>query len=160
MNHNCEDTEALLSGYLDGELTQGDRQRVEIIMEDCENCAQTFEEMKKLRGEIGGIEYEHMTEAERIKLSEDSVTKAGENIGQMLVIGGLVLVYGVGAYVLCVDIITDAEFGRTGDVDDKVPLFLRIGLPALIIGLGILFTTVLIQRIKTSKTDPYNDVEI
>ena len=160
MNHNCEDTEALLSGYLDGELTQGDRQRVEIILEDCRDCAQTFEEMKKLRGEIGGIEYEHMTEFERIKLSEDSVTKAGENIGQMLVIGGLVLVYGVGAYVLCVDIITDAEFVRTGDDGDKVPLFLRIGLPALIIGLGILFTTVLVQRIKTSKTDPYNDVEI
>ena len=160
MNHNYEDTEALLSGYLDGELTQGDRQRVEIILDDCQDCAQTFEEMKKLRGEIGGIEYEHMTESERIKLSEDSVTKTGENIGQMLVIGGLVLVYGVGAYVLCVDIITDAEFVRTGDDGDKVPLFLRIGLPALIIGLGILFTTVLVQRIKTSKTDPYNDVEI
>jgi len=62
--------------------------------------------------------------------------------------------------VLCVDIITDAEFVRTGDDGDKVPLFLRIGLPALIIGLGILFATVLVQRIKTSKTDPYNDVEI
>ena len=48
MNHNCEDTEALLSGYLDGELTQGDRQRVEVIMEDCQDCAQTFEDMKKL----------------------------------------------------------------------------------------------------------------
>ena len=160
MNHNCEDTEALLSGYLDGELTQGDRQRVEIIMEPCQDCAQTLEDMKKLRGEIGGIEYEHMPEAERLKSAKDPVAEAGMNIGQMLVIGGLVLVYGVGAYVLCVDIITDAEFGRTGDVDDKGPLFLRIGLPALIIGLGILFTTVLVQRIKTSKTDPYNDVEI
>ena len=160
MNHNCEDTEALLSGYLDGELTQGDRQRVEVIMEDCQDCAQTFEDMKKLRGEIGGIEYEHMTEAERLKAAKDPVTEASMNIGQMLVIGGLVLVYGVGAYVLCVDIITDAEFVRTGDDGDKVPLFLRIGLPALIIGLGILFATVLVQRIKTSKTDPYNDVEI
>ena len=34
MNHKCEDTETLLSGYIDGELTQGDRQRVEVIMED------------------------------------------------------------------------------------------------------------------------------
>ena len=160
MNHNCEDTEALLSGYLDGELTQSDRQRVEVIVEDCQNCAQTLEDMKKLRGEIGGIEYEHMTEAERLKAAKDPVTEAGMNIGQMLVIGGLVLVYGVGAYVLCVDIITDAEFVRTGDDRDKVPLFLRIGFPALIIGLGILFATVLAQRIKSSKTDPYNDVEI
>ena len=70
MNHNCEDTEALLSGYLDGELTQGDRQRVEVIIEDCQDCAQTLEDMKKLQGEIGGIEYEHMTEAERLKAAK------------------------------------------------------------------------------------------
>ena len=47
MKCNCEDIETLLSGYLDGELTQSDRQRVEVLMEDCEDCAKTFEEMKK-----------------------------------------------------------------------------------------------------------------
>ena len=93
MNHNCEDTEALLSGYLDGELTQGDRQRVEVIMEDCQDCAQTFEEMEKMRVEIGGIEYEHMTEAERLKAAKDPVAEAGASIGQVLVIGGFVIFY-------------------------------------------------------------------
>ena len=155
MKHNCEDIEALLSGYLDGALSQGDRQRLDLILEDCGDCARALTEMEGNRQNA-----EHVPEADRLKAAKDPVTEAGMNIGQMLVIGGLVLVYGVGAYVLCVDIITDAEFVRTGDDGDKVPVFLRIGLPALIIGLGILFTTVLVQRIKTSKTAPYNDVEI
>ena len=45
MNHDCNETEPLLSGYLDGELTQGDRQRVELILEDCAECARVFDEM-------------------------------------------------------------------------------------------------------------------
>ena len=150
MNHNCEDTEALLSGYLDGELTQGDRQRVEVIMEDCQDCAQTFEDMKKLRGEIGGIEYEHMTEAERLKAAKDPVAEAGASIGQILVIGGFIIFYG--------SLIYFALKGMLANPD--TPLFMKIGLPAILIGMGILFTSVIIDRIKASKTDPYNDVEI
>ena len=150
MNHNCEDTEALLSGYLDGELTQGDRQRVEVIMEDCQDCAQTFEDMKKLRGEIGGIEYEHMTEAERLKAAKDPVAEAGASIGQILVIGGFIIFYG--------SLIYFALKGMLANPD--TPLFMKIGLPAILIGMGILFTSVIIDRIKASKTDPYKDVEI
>ena len=150
MNHNCEDTEALLSGYLDGELTQGDRQRVEVIMEDCQDCAQTFEDMKKLRGEIGGIEYEHMTEAERLKAAKDPVAEAGASIGQILVIGGFIIFYGSCIYF--------ALKGMLANPD--TPLFMKIGLPAILIGMGILFTSVIIDRIKASKTDPYKDVEI
>ena len=82
MKCNCEDIETLLSGYLDGELTQSDRQRVEVLMEDCEDCAKTFEEMKKLRGEISGIEYEHMTEADRLKAVKDPVAQTGASLGQ------------------------------------------------------------------------------
>ena len=150
MNHNCEDTEALLSGYLDGELTQSDRQRVEVIVEDCQNCAQTLEDMKKLRGEIGGIEYEHMTEAERLKAAKDPVTEAGMNIGQMLVIGGFVIFYGTLIFFVLKGMLADED----------TPLFMKIGLPAIFIGMGILLTSVIIDRIKASKTDPYKDVEI
>ena len=39
MKHDCQETEPLISGYLDGELTQSDRQRVDLILEDCEQCS-------------------------------------------------------------------------------------------------------------------------
>ncbi len=150
MKHNCENTEALLSGYLDGELTQGDRQRVEVITEDCQDCAQTLEDMKKLRSEIGGIEYEHMTEAERLRAAKDPVAEAGANIGQVLVIGGFVIFYGTLIFFVLKGMLADED----------TPLFMKIGLPAIFIGMGILLTSVIIDRIKASKTDPYKDVEI
>ena len=160
MNHDCNETEPLLSGYLDGELTQGDRQRVELILEDCAECARVFDEMKKLRQHVGGIPYETMTETEKSKMSRSAEASVGASVGQVLFLAGLVLVYGVGAYWVCSDLITDAEFSKTGDAKDKVPMFIRIGVPALVIGLGILFFTVLLQRIKAAKTDKYTDVEI
>ena len=38
MKHDCQETEPLLSCYLDGKLTQSDRQRVDLILEDCRQC--------------------------------------------------------------------------------------------------------------------------
>ena len=101
MNHDCNEIEPLLSGYLDGELTQGDRQRVELILEDCAECVRVFKEMKKLRQQVGEIPYETMTAKEKTEMSQGAVASAGASVGQVLFIVGLVLVYGVGAYWVC-----------------------------------------------------------
>ena len=77
-----------------------------------------------------------------------------------MAIVGFILVYGVGAFWLCQELITDAEFARTADPKDKVPMFIRFGVPTMIIGIGILFFTVLFQRLKAAKTDKYIDVQI
>ena len=150
MKCNCEDIETLLSGYLDGELTQSDRQRVEVLMEDCEDCAKTFEEMKKLRGEISGIEYEYMTEADRLKAVKDPVAQTGASLGQILVIGGFIFFYGSCIYLALKEMLSDPD----------TPILIKIGLPAIFLGFGVLLTSVIIDRIKASKTDPYKDVEI
>ncbi len=39
-------------------------------------------------------------------------------------------------------------------------MFIRFGVPTMIIGIGILFFTVLFQRLKAAKTDKYIDVQI
>ena len=43
--------------------------------------------------------------------------------------------------------------------DPEVPWFVKVGLPALVIGLTLLFGTALTQRLKAVKTDKYKDVE-
>ena len=45
-------------------------------------------------------------------------------------------------------------------VDSEAPLFLRVGAPIMILGMGVLFFTVLFQRIKAAKTDKYRNVRI
>ena len=83
------------------------------------------------------------------KKSTDPATRAGTGAGQVLVIVGLVLVYGVGGYWFIGEIIRDPE----------AKLWIKIGVPTIVIGLTILFFTVLIQRMKAAETDKYIDVE-
>ena len=72
-------------------------------------------------------------------MSEKNLAESGSYIVQFLAIVGLILVYGVGAFWLCQELIIDAEFARTADPKGKVPMFIRFGVPTMIIGIGILF---------------------
>ena len=51
MQANCDRKfdEALLTGYLDGALTQADDQRVRIHLEECADCRRLSDELRELR---------------------------------------------------------------------------------------------------------------
>ena len=42
-----------LSGYLDGELTQQERQRVDLHLADCQDCAGMLRDLEDLRERMG-----------------------------------------------------------------------------------------------------------
>ena len=52
---NCHSVDELLSGYLDGELTQQERQRVEVHVGGCQHCLARLRELGKLRASIGNL---------------------------------------------------------------------------------------------------------
>ena len=93
-------------------------------------------------------------------MAEKETSTVGSNLGQILILVGLILVYGGGSVFLCWELITDGKFAETGDLDDRIPLYIRFGIPTLFIGFGLLFFTVLLQRIKAAKSDKYSDVQI
>jgi len=75
-------------------------------------------------------------------------------------LAGLILIYGVGIFWLSWEMVTDGKFVESGDSENKIPLFIRFGVPTLMIGIGILFFTVMFHRQKAAKTDKYIDVQI
>ena len=76
------------------------------------------------------------------------------SIGQFLVIVGLIILYGFGSFWVC------AELIKGGEDKDKIPMYIQYGVPVLFAGIGVLFFTVLFQRLKAAKTDKYKDVQI
>ena len=85
-----------------------------------------------------------------------SAVKSGAGIGQVLVIVGLLLLYGVGAYWMCAELV----FGDGGGEGEKQPpWWLKVGVPAVVVGMTIQFVTVLFQRLKAAKTDKYTEVK-
>ena len=76
---------------------------------------------------------------------ESTATSAG----QVLVILGLLLVYGAGGYWFAMEVVRDEDS----------PVWLKLGIPAIVIGFTILLLSVILQRMKAAKTDKYTDVE-
>ena len=89
MNHNCKDIEPLLSGYLDGELPQGDRARVELILQNCKCCSDALNEMKDLGQQLADLSFEELTATEKSRLNSATTSRGKFSVDHVQVVLGL-----------------------------------------------------------------------
>jgi len=137
---------ALVSGYIDGELTQQQRQRVEIHCDRCAACRQELDKLKQLRDEVGRSRLSEYGEDKWRESMHDTTTKLSRGIGWLLLIGGALAVGGI----ILHGFITDPT----------LELHMKVIFGAIYGGLAVLFISVLRQRLIERKTDKYKDVEI
>ena len=70
---------------------------------------------------------------------------AGPKSGLVLLLLGIVVVIGYGIWEMM--------------QDDTVPALIKTAIAAVIVGVLLLFVSVLMQRLQDRKEDPYKDVE-
>jgi len=144
----CEDYKELMMGYLDDELDEAQRKAFEEHIGRCAGCAAELKEFKELK---------KVTDQVRLAEPEDRIweqywgsiyNRIERGIGWLIfsVAGILLAIYG--GFKLIEEIIKDPTIG----------FLLKAGLLALIIGLAILFVSVLRERIYFWRTDRYKDV--
>ena len=146
MSEPCGRTfdEALISGYVDGTLVQGDAQRVQIHLEDCASCRALVDEITSVReATISSAfatpaDHEWPAEAPR-----STASRTARRLGWPVLAAWAIIVAGVGLL----------EAWR--DADD---LLERLILVAGVSGLSLLFLSVLLDRLKARKSDRYQEV--
>ena len=138
----------LLSGYIDGELTQQDRQRVALHCENCATCRDSLAELEALRARIGRSTLSAIGQDVWREAMNDKATKTTRGLGWLLLAGGLLLAAGIGVY----------EFLSTGWT--TLSLSEKVIVTGIYGGLLLLFVSVLRQRLVERKSDKYKDVEI
>ena len=136
----------LVSGYIDGELTQQQRQRVELHCDSCEACRRELEQLKRLRDDVGKSRLSEYGEDKWRESMDDPGSKVFRGIGWLLLIGGLMAIGGI----VLLGFITDPT----------LELHMKLIIGAIYGGLAVLFISVLRQRLIERKTDKYKDVEI
>ena len=144
--HIDEHVGELLSGYIDGELTQQERQRVDIHCGNCERCNQEREDLSNLRKRVGDTRLSQYGEDKWRESMNDSTVRASRGIGWLLLIGG----------ILAVSAIAVLGFLTEPGIDTRE----KIIVGAIYGGLSALFISVLRQRLIERKADKYKDVEI
>ena len=145
-NHIDQHVGEFLSGYIDGELTQQERQRVDIHCESCAECRQLREELRNIRRDVGDARLSEIGEDNWREMMNDTTVQATRGIGWLLLIGGFLAIAGIGIY----EFVTDPSVGL---IEKLVAAVIYGGFEAL-------FVSVLRQRLIERKSDQYKDVEI
>jgi hypothetical protein len=137
-----------MMGYLDNELSEKQRNRFEEHLAGCPECADELKEFQKLKAitdEVTLVEPED-------KLWQDYWTgiynRIERDIGWIIFSVSAILLSIYGGFKLIEEIISDATVG----------MLLKIGLIALVVGLAILFVSVLRERIYFWSKDRYRNV--
>jgi predicted anti-sigma-YlaC factor YlaD len=135
-------------GYLDNELSNEQRNRFEEHLAGCPECAGELKEFRKLKA---------ITDEVTLVEPEDRIwqdywngiyNRIERSIGWMIFSVSAILLAVYGGFKLIETIIMDAATG----------MLLKLGLLALIVGLSILFVSVLRERIYFWQKDRYKDV--
>jgi len=136
----------LLSGYLDGELTQQEAQKVMLLLDSDAEYKQLHDEMAVMRQEVQSLSLQESEMQHLDKLFQEPVAKSSRLFGFALVaVSSVVLV----AFVL-----------YSIFIDAGISLLVKLMVGLLGIGSLFLLFSVLRQRVISTKKDKYNRVKL
>jgi anti-sigma factor RsiW len=136
--------ETLISGYLDGELTQGDAQRVRLHLEDCETCRRLAGELGQLREVTMSTEFKVPDDSQWDETPSGGLSAVFRNFGWMILLAWFAGITGFALW----QVATESE-----NLWETL-----IGF-SMFLGFGLVFLSVLLDRLKARKTDRYLGVK-
>jgi len=144
----CQDYKDLMMAYLDNELDDEQKRAYELHLATCRECAKElkeFENLKQLTDSVTLIEPE-----DRIweQYWGNVYNRTERSLGWILFSVAAILLIIYGGFKLIEEIIKDQTIGA----------LLKVALLVLIVGLAILFVSVLRERVYFWKKDRYKDV--
>jgi anti-sigma factor RsiW len=136
--------EALISGYLDQELTQAADQRVRVHLEGCAHCSTLLDELKSMREVAMSTRFETPTDDQWNEAPSGGASLATRGLGWVM---GVIWIVAVAAFGLW--------HAATGPESLLEKLLVFGGISAF----ALLFLSVLIDRIHRAKSDRYREVQ-
>ncbi len=139
----------LLMGYLDEELTELEALRMEEHLGKCPECTAELEEFRRLK---------EVTHNMRVVMPDDKYweqywssvyNRLERRVGWILLSLGTILLTSYGLYFLVSHLLLQGD----------IPIVVRIGVVALVVGFCTLVISVLRERIFFSKSDKYERIK-
>ncbi len=145
-----EDTyKSLLMGYLDSELTAIEVLRMEQHLEGCSECRTELEEFRKLKEVTQNMRVVTPDARSWEEYWSHVYNRLERRIGWIFMSVGAILVTSYGVYGLV------AKFLLRSDI----PLVVRLGIVALVVGFCTLLISVLRERIFMARMDKYERIK-
>ena len=142
--HDHRFDEALLSGYLDGELHQGEEQRVRLHIQECARCRELVTELTRMREAAMTTKFPMPDDRQWDETPRGGLSAFLRNFGWLLLVAWVV---GLSGFMIW-HLVTDGE-----NLVEKLLVF------GMWLGFGLVFLSVLLDRLKSYRTDRYRRVE-
>ena len=141
-----------LSGYLDGELTQQQRQQVERLLDESPALRSELAELEKMQSTVKTLPHKEIGKERLNEMASSPTQQVTRKFGWVLYVVGLAVLVGWGVF----------RFLRDGvrPYDDEVHMVEKIETSGLYIGFVLLLLSVLRQRMNEARNDRYKDVQI
>ncbi len=136
--------ESLLSGYVDRQLTQGDEQRVRLHLEECPACRALVDDLRQLREVTMDTRFETPLDDGWSEAPRGALSRLFAGAGWAVLVAWIVGVTGFAVGQL---------WSGPESLAEKLIAFGAVS------GFALLFLSVLLDRIRTWKTDPYRRVQ-
>jgi predicted anti-sigma-YlaC factor YlaD len=142
--NDCTRNLELLMGLMDDELTDAETVEVHDHLRRCASCREEYDQLREISGKIEMISFAEPQDEILKDLWKSPYSRFTRNAGLLMVLVGILGLVLYAAY----EFATKAEFN-----------FPTLAAATVWIGLAILFFSVLRERLKTYKSDPYREVE-
>ena len=144
----CEDYKDLMMGYLDEELSSEQIRRFEEHLRTCKQCSSQLQEFRQLKAITDQMTLVEPEDRLWQQYWDGIYNRVERSIGWMIFSVAAILLTIYGGFKAIEALI----------IDPTVGLLLKIAMLALLVGLAILFVSVLRERIFFWTKDRYKDV--
>ncbi|NOY89226.1 MAG: hypothetical protein GXO93_07560 [FCB group bacterium] len=144
-----KDKRELLAGYIDGELSDKERQELESELKKNPELKAELEEFKKLKEVTGMVRYADLPDEIWENYWQSLYRKLERGLGWIFLSIGAIILISLGLY----------QFFKQLYIDSQTPLMVKIGMTALGLGVAILLVSLGRERIFAYKRDRYREVK-
>jgi len=142
MAQECESFQLLMSGYLDGELTPEDRARLEQHLASCGGCRKEFDKMKRLVAAASELRLDEPPEEVWDTFMDGVYNRIERQTGWIFFIMGAAALALFGLYLFL--------------FEPWAPALIKLLIAIPVVGLAVVFISVLRERLFAAKTDRYS----
>ena len=139
----------LLMGYLDEELTELEVLRMEEHLRECQGCSAELEEFRRLKEVTHNMRVVTPDEKYWEQYWSSIYNRLERRIGWILISLGAILLTSYGLYYLVSSLL----------LQGNIPIIVRIGVVALVVGFCTLIISGLRERIFLARSDKYERIK-